>query len=131
MSSDPGLMVRGGVGVGGEATYSRAVVDHACGLVPGVSPQVLAAQVERRGALHVQTATQATVGKHGVADTCAERREREVKVSRFQSRMDNLISDTPAASTRELKHNFSFRPDLRMHLSGPASSSGFLSLKLN
>lgn len=95
-------------GLGGvAATYSRAVVDHACGLVPGVSPQVLAAQVERRGALHVQTATQATVGKHGVADTCAERREREVKASWFQSRRNDLISDTPAASTRELKNTTS------------------------
>lgn len=41
-------------------------------LVPGVSPLVLAAQVQRRGAFHVQRPTQATMGKHGVADTCAE-----------------------------------------------------------
>lgn len=55
------------------ATYSRAVVSargpHA--LVSGVPTQVLPAQVERRGALHVQGSIQAAVGKHGVADTYA------------------------------------------------------------
>lgn len=106
------------------ATYSRGVVDTR-GLVPGVSPQVLAAQIQRRGAFHVQRPTQATMGKHGVADTCAERGERQVNVKLFQSQRNNLISDTLAASTCEIKANFSFRPDLRMHLSGPVSSSGY------
>lgn len=60
------------------ATYSRGVADTR-GLVPRVSPQVLTAHVQRRGAFHVQRPTQATMGKHGVANTCAERRTREVK----------------------------------------------------
>lgn len=92
------------------ATYSRAMVDTR-GLVPGLSPQVLAAQVRRRGAFHVQRPTQATVGKHGVADTCAERQEREVKVRLFQSQRNNLISDTLAASRRKRNANFSFQPE--------------------
>lgn len=79
-----------GLGRSAEApTYSRAGVDTR-GLVPGVSPRVLAAQVQRRGAFRVQRPTQATVRIHGVADTCAERREREVKVRLFQSKRNNL-----------------------------------------
>lgn len=45
------------------ATYSRAVVGTR-GLVAGLSPQVLSAQAQRRGALHVQRPAQATMGKH-------------------------------------------------------------------
>lgn len=51
------------------ATYSWAVVVvHTYGLISSISPQDLAAQVQRRRTLHVQSA--AAVGQHRVTDTC-------------------------------------------------------------
>lgn len=105
------------------ATYGRAVAD-ARRLAGGVSCRVLAAQVQGRGAFHVQRPIQAAMGKHGVADTCAERGGGgKWKTARFSHRGTPTEAAAAAASTPE--KNFSFQPAIS-DPSGPFEQGWFL-----